>query len=313
MSQLHLAMNSSLSLFRIEYKRMHLSAINDQRHKKTAPAHPVHVRLMRRAIVCLLFVSAPALLPAQQESKAPSKTANAAATTFKSTCGVCHGADGRGGERAPNIATKREVANLSDGQLTLILKKGVLASGMPAFDYLGDAEIARLVAYLRELQGVVGSEERHPAGHNADGEKLFFAEHSCSSCHMIKGRGGFLGADLSAYARGRSTEDLRASILHPQNIPGNLDHIVGVRTKEGGSFRGLIRTRDNFTIVLQSEDGAYHSIVRDQIQSLSVDSQPLMPQDYSKRLDEKQINALINYLFEVSASASSQLPVDKED
>src|ERR1700733_8577753 len=80
-----------------------------------------------------------------------------ASALFASNCAVCHGSDGRGGERAPNIATDREIVGLSDARLSGILNKGVLAQGMPAFEFLGDEKIKGLVQYLRALQGIAGS------------------------------------------------------------------------------------------------------------------------------------------------------------
>ena len=229
---------------------------------------------------------------------------------FDSSCAVCHGSDGRGGERAPNIATKREIVNLSDAQLIVILNKGVLASGMPPFSYLGDEKIMQLVQYLRELQGVAGSGQVLVNGDTGEGEKIFFAEGSCSRCHMIHGRGGFLGEDLSTYARGRSSEAIRVAIIHPGDSPGGADHLVDIQTAEGNFYRGLIRSRDNFNIVLQGEDGAYHSVARDRIKKMATDRQPLMPQDYATKLDEKKINNLISYLLR---SSSSEKPVTKNE
>jgi cytochrome c oxidase cbb3-type subunit 3 len=265
--------------------------------------------LLRYLIGCICCLSAFATVSHAQQNTS-SKAANPAAALFNSSCGVCHGSDGRGGERAPNIATKREVVNLSDAQLTVILNKGVLASGMPPFSYLGDEKIMQLVQYLRELQGVAGSGQALVNGDTGEGEKIFFAEGSCSRCHMIRGRGGFLGEDLSTYARGRSSEAIRAAILHPGDSPGDGDHVVDIQTVEGNSFRGLIRSRDNFNIVLQGEDGAYHSVTRDRIQKMTISSQPLMPQDYGTKLDEKRINDLISYLLR---STGSGKPVTKNE
>jgi cytochrome c oxidase cbb3-type subunit 3 len=260
--------------------------------------------------ICCLGVAFATASHAQQNASNKGSAVNPAAAVFNSSCAVCHGSDGRGGERAPNIATKREIVNLSDAQLTVILNKGVLASGMPPFSYLGDEKIMQLVEYLRELQGVAGSSQAQITGDAGEGEKIFFAEGSCSRCHMIHGRGGFLGEDLSTYARGRSAEAIRAAIIHPGDSPGGADHIVDIQTAGGNSYRGLIRSRDNFNVVLQGEDGAYHSLARDRIKKMVTDSQPLMPQDYGTKLDEQRINNLISYLLR---NSGSEKPVTKNE
>lgn len=47
------------------------------------------------------------------------------ALTFASNCAACHGADGRGGEHAPNIATAPEVQHLADTDLAGIIRNGI--------------------------------------------------------------------------------------------------------------------------------------------------------------------------------------------
>ena len=235
-------------------------------------------------------------------SQAPGQTPGPATSAlFASTCAVCHGSDGRGGERGPNIATDREMVRLSDSQLHEILNKGVLASGMPAFGFLGEDKIDALVQYLRGLQGIAGSGQTQLPGDPNVGEQLFFGAASCSSCHMINGRGGILGEDMTAYARGRSVDAVRAAIVHP----GDAGHLVEVTTSSNARYKGLIRAGDNFNLVLQSEDGAYHSIARNEITQMTTSSQPLMPLDYGSRLQSKQLDDLISYLVKSSGTAKA--------
>ena len=71
---------------------------------------------------------------------------------FSSSCAACHGLDGRGGERAPNIAKRRDVQRLSDADLTRTIQEGIPGTGMPAFRSLGKPGIAAVVKYLRVLR-----------------------------------------------------------------------------------------------------------------------------------------------------------------
>src|ERR1700735_4635247 len=73
--------------------------------------------------------------------------------TFASTCANCHGLDGKGGERAPNIAEKASVQRLSDAQISHIIENGVPGTGMPAFHSLPPSDVQAIVGYLRTLQG----------------------------------------------------------------------------------------------------------------------------------------------------------------
>jgi len=51
---------------------------------------------------------------------------------FESRCAGCHGIDGRGGERAPDIATSAKTQRRSDSALAQIINNGIPAAGMPA-------------------------------------------------------------------------------------------------------------------------------------------------------------------------------------
>ena len=145
-------------------------------------------------------------IAAAQSPAATSSQVNGQAI-FSANCGACHGADGRGGERAPSIATRREVIKLSDADLTRTVQNGLGGNGMPAFGYLGDAKIHAVVAYLRTLQGFGASAKVR--GDPVAGGKLFFGKAGCSACHMMNGRGGFLAEDLTGYGLGQSPDAIR--------------------------------------------------------------------------------------------------------
>lgn len=260
--------------------------------------------------VSVSFAQKPDAKNDSSSNKTSGQTADqASAALFASTCAVCHGSDGRGGERGPNIATDREMVRLSDSQLHDILNKGVLASGMPAFGFLGEDKVEALVQYLRGLQGIAGTGQAQLPGNPRAGEQLFFGAASCSSCHMINGRGGILGEDLTTYARGRSAEVVRAAIVHP----GDAGHLVEVATSGSATYKGLFRAGDNFNIVLQSEDGAFHSIARNDITQMTTSRQPLMPIDYGSKLQSKQLDDLISYLIKSSGTGKAVLAKGNDD
>ncbi|MGH9723001.1 MAG: PQQ-dependent dehydrogenase, methanol/ethanol family [Bryobacteraceae bacterium] len=68
---------------------------------------------------------------------------------FESLCSQCHGADGRGGERAPSILG-RNVAQRSDAGLAALIRAGVPAKGMPPIALPND-QMEDLVGFLRSL------------------------------------------------------------------------------------------------------------------------------------------------------------------
>ena len=150
-----------------------------------------------------------------------------------SNCGSCHGSDGRGGEHAPDIATAADVQRLADSDLIAIAKNGVPGTGMPAFGWLGQEKLTAIVRYLRTLQG--RQIDIKLPGNPKAGEALFFGGARCSECHMVNGKGGFIGSDLSLYGADESAGQIRSVILDPEkNLP---------RPEEGYNRRDAHRTK----------------------------------------------------------------------
>src|SRR4029077_10031920 len=71
--------------------------------------------------------------PPLSKSPVDHSAASSGRKTFESVGAACHGLDGRGGERGPNIATRAEVQGLTDEETFQILQSGIPAAGMPAF------------------------------------------------------------------------------------------------------------------------------------------------------------------------------------
>ena len=230
------------------------------------------------------------------------------ASLFAANCGACHGSDGRSGERAPNIATRREVVSRSDADLIRTVENGLAGNGMPAFGYLGRAQIDAIVHHLRTLQGIDVAVAAPGDPHL--GEALFFGKAECSSCHMVNGRGGFIAADLSGYGLGRSVADLRAAILDPDRRLDRSAQFVTIVTIDGKRCTGFIRNEDNFSLVLQTQDGAFRQFARDKVARVELSGHSSMPRDYENRLSSKELDDLISYLVR---AGSAERKVTKDD
>jgi cytochrome c oxidase cbb3-type subunit III len=221
---------------------------------------------------------------------------------FAARCASCHGLDGRGGERGPNIATTSKTQSLSDTELTRVISNGRPNSGMPAFRLAGEGEIRSLVAYLRILQG---KRKAVPlAGDPQKGKELFFGKAECGSCHMAEGQGGFLGSDLSGYAKSLGAPEIRKSITDPASAIRV--RVGAATTRDGTTVKGLVRNEDNFSVQIQSEDGSFHSFLKSDLTKLEYLSKPLMPTDYRERLSRQEVDDLVGYLQSLSFMRPSQ-------
>ena len=216
---------------------------------------------------------------------------------FGSTCAGCHGLDGKGGERAPNIADRPSVQRLSDMQIFRIIRDGVLGTGMPAFHSMESSEIKAVVGYLRTLQGtkrtvsLPGDPER--------GREAFFNKGKCSSCHIVAGQGGFIASDLSEYANTHKVEQMRSAIIQPIANSDAQAHLATVVLRGGERYVGRVRNEDNFSLQLQTLDGVFHFISKSDLDSIEYNSQTLMPSDYGSTLTTGELNDLISFLMSV--------------
>ena len=225
------------------------------------------------------------------------------AAIFASNCAGCHGADGRGGEHAPNIATAHEVQHLMDRELAGIIRYGISGAGMPAFSSLKGQEVAEVVAYLRILQGR-GDIVKLP-GNPKQGEALFFGKAQCSDCHMVNGKGGFIGADLTFYGADAKPDQMRAIILDPgKNLPAE-KKATTVVTTAGQKITGMLKINDNFSVSLQTLDGQFHFLPKSELAQVDFGSRSLMP---ASRLNDKEVDDLISYLLRTGDENSRHSP-----
>jgi cytochrome c oxidase cbb3-type subunit III len=224
------------------------------------------------------------------------------AAIFAANCAGCHGADGRGGEHGPNIATAPEVQHLLDRELAGIIRYGISGAGMPAFSSLKQQEVADVVAYLRVLQGR-GDIVKLP-GDPKEGEALFFGKAQCSDCHMVKGKGGFIGSDLSFYGAEAKPDQIRAIILDPnKNLPAD-KKATTVVTITGQKITGMLKVRDNFSLSIQTPDGVYHYLPNSELAHVDLYSHSLMPA--GSTLSGKEVDDLVSYLLRTGDESSKR-------
>jgi len=238
-------------------------------------------------------------------------TRNESSRLFASHCASCHGLDGKGGERAPNIVDRPVVHRLSDSQISHIIENGIPGTGMPAFRSLESSQVQAIVAYLRTLQGTKRAVKL--PGDPKRGEGTFFGAAGCSICHMIGGKGGFIASDLSGFARTHSADVIRNAIIKPSTGVDLQARAVTVTTHSGEKYSGRIRNEDNFSLQLQTLDGTFHFLSKSDIERIDYDAQTLMPSDYGSRLSPQELNDVISYLIHAAAASDTKSTKKADD
>ena len=232
------------------------------------------------------------LIPVLAIAARPQADATPAAARYKLYCASCHGLKGLGG-RGPDLVSGRWTHGSTDDDLARVISKGVPGGAMPSFDnQFDDQEIRQLVAFLRSLGASSGPPSK-PTGNPDHGRDLYWGQAACSQCHMIQGRGGRLGPDLTRIGAQRSLAHLRESLVKPSaDIP---DGYRGLRaTPRGGRpVTGIPRNEDNFTVQLFDTNEKYYSFRRDALDRLEELPDSLMP---PTTLPASDLDDLVAYL-----------------
>lgn len=247
------------------------------------------------------------LLSYSQQEASNSRRASPAGHTpsgqqiFASNCAGCHGLDGTGSQRAPNIVTNPQVQKLTATEIFHIVFDGVPETGMPPFSRLGKPAVTSVVAYVRNLQGK--NRVSPLPGDPQRGEEIFFGSGQCSTCHTAAGRGGFIAPDLSAYGQTHSADKIRAAIINPAERD-SIRSVVTATTANGERYPGIVRNEDNFSLQLQSSDGAFHFFSKADLKTIERAEGSIMPSDYATRLSAAELNDLVSYLLSLGRTSA---------
>jgi putative heme-binding domain-containing protein len=223
------------------------------------------------------------------------------AVLFRQECVFCHGVGARGGMRGPDLTTGSWNHGGADADLARTITGGVPGTAMPPNNLKTD-EIWQIVAYLRTLQQPVAI----VAGDPSLGEALFFGTARCSSCHIVNGRGGRLGPELSTVGSARSRAYLVESIRQPgrqlthnrafgDDVTLKYDTVTAV-TADGRTIVGVPMNEDTFTLQLMDTSERVHSLDKKTLKSVSHENRSLMPAYDASRLPNADLDNLVAYL-----------------
>ncbi len=253
------------------------------------------------ALCCALWLTVGGAFAAQAEVSGlgSSKTGDAKSLAdqgreiYNQACTVCHGVDGAAGERGPALAAARAYVRRTDDELFDAIRNGIKGTAMPSTG-LSDDESRRVVAYIRSLRAKAA--DFPVEGDVNRGASLFEGAAECSRCHLVRGRGGLLGPDLTDIANRLPLKALRQALTVAKPRPPTGYEPAVIHTKQGQVLRGVLKNRHNFSYQLLSEDGRLHVLTADEVERVELGDKSLMPSDYDRRLTAREFRDLLAYL-----------------
>jgi PQQ-dependent dehydrogenase (methanol/ethanol family) len=257
-----------------------------------------HARLCLAWFVWLL-ICGPSFVMAQDSSEVA-----AGRKLFQSLCTSCHGESAKGG-RGPNLATGDFRWGRSDEAILKNILQGVPGTPMPAFP-MSQSDGKSVVAYLRSLRTNGTAEKLH--GDSEAGRKLFFGSAKCSQCHMIGGRGGRLGPDLSSIGDERAVSEIREAIVDPDKSLRRGYETVIVRLRSGQLLRGVKKNEDTFSIQIMDEHEHLHMFLKRDLEEINTPHKSLMPAIRLVTEDLDNVIAFLKYPGRSSFPPSTWIP-----
>jgi len=220
---------------------------------------------------------------------------------FRTRCAGCHGPDARG-YLGPDL-TGVWAAGSTDERIFDIVRRGVPGTEMTPADPLrvADRDIWQVLAYLRTLSAVPATP---PSGDAASGERLFRA--NCASCHMVNGRGGQLGPDLSRIGSGRPRAGLLAKLRGTSSIIRAGYEPVTLVTREGERIRGVKKNEDEFSIQIMDTRERLQGFLKANLSELTLETKSLMPVYGPERINDRDLDDLLRYLGGLRGTEASQ-------
>ena len=226
---------------------------------------------------------------------------------YNDVCTACHGKDGSAGDKALALgAPARRYARSTDAEIFDAITKGIPGTMMPP-NKLSENDAWKVATYIRGLRGT--AIDTPAKGDVARGEQVFLNKGQCSQCHMIRGKGGPTGPDLSNIAAIRKYTSIVDALTKANHriatdggthdsalLPLATYQPVRITTRDGKVINGVLRNEDSYTLQVFGSDNRLYSFDRGDLKEVFYVPNSLMPTDYDKRLTPAEFQDLLAYL-----------------
>ena len=264
-------------------------------------------------LLCLGVSSQPST--AQNPFAGDPKAAKAGEYQFRINCALCHGLGARGGGRGPDLTRAVKKYTHSDAEMFQVISNGIAGTAMPANGTNGqgvgmtDEEIWQIITYIRSQEVKAPAK---PLGDATHGKELFYGDGNCALCHMVEGKGGRLGPDLTGVGGSRTRAAIIDSVRNPSNrlawgltesskeFPQEYESVTVV-TADGKQIKGVTLNEDSFTVQFMDAGEHIHLLDKSTLRSFQKSRQSAMPKYDTDVLSDKDLEDVVAYLVSVGS------------
>jgi len=243
------------------------------------------------------------------------KAAKAGEYEFRINCALCHGLGAKGGGRGPDLTRAVKKHTHNDAEMFQVISNGIPGTAMPANGTNGqgvgmtDEEIWQIITYIRSEEVKAPAK---PLGNAAHGKELFYGDANCSLCHMVEGKGGRFGPDLTGVGGSRTREAVIDSVRNPsrrlawglteatKEFPQEYETVTAV-TADGKQIKGVTLNEDSFTVQIMDIGEHIHLLEKDKLKSFQKSRESMMPKYTPEILSYKDLEDVVTFLLRVGA------------
>jgi cytochrome c oxidase cbb3-type subunit 3 len=290
-------------------------------HRTGENVRPPELRSGRRLLVALalgIALSLTATWSRAADDRNPlagdPKAVKAGEYEFRINCALCHGLGARGGGRGPDLTRAQKKHTHSDAEMFQVISNGIAGTAMPANGTNGqgvgmtDEEIWQIIAYIRSQE----VKAAQPMGNAAHGKESFYGDGNCSLCHMVAGKGGRVGPELTSVGGSRTRESIIESVRDPsrrlawglseatKEFPQEYESVTVV-TADGKPIKGVTLNEDSFSVQIMDMNEQIFLLQKDKLQSFQKSRESAMPKYSADTLSDKELEDIVAYLISVGA------------
>ena len=219
--------------------------------------------------------------------------------TFAASCGFCHGASAKGGEKGPSLLRSVLVLHDEHGEaIGPVVLNGRPDKGMPKFPFT-QAQITDIADFLHNSVLSAKDRDNYKILNIVTGDPkagLAYFSANCVSCHAAAG-------DLRGIATKYDAPTLQGKFVQPDfswmegTPPHQVQAISLTVTLPGGeSFTGQPMSLDDFNVALRDDAGNYRSFRRSQGVKVEIKNRLQGHLDLVRRYSDDDIHNLTAYL-----------------
>ena len=236
--------------------------------------------------------------------------------TNKKSCLGCHQLNDEGGRIGPNL--NRSSFNYKPEWLYAWISNPQNFRPGTKMPNLGlePEEVRAITSFLVSFQAEEGDEKLETPedwkqylstkGDPKRGENIFYDSEgiaNCSKCHLIKGRGGAVGPDLSYIGTSRTRKFILESILNPSAVITHGYQSVMILTTNRKLITGIKKNEDESGIDIIDKKGKNLHIPREKIKKFKIQKISTMPGNFKDLLEIQDIRDVLAYLGSLTLPA----------